>query len=151
MATRFYLPDGVAADVSVAKDSAWTGTASATNLLRQFKGTTAIAAGSTVTVAVAAIRSYIDRQYVSPPLKGGQSISGTVKFQALVREFASNDNIDRLMIGLRVVSLDGATIRATLLAVADYASTAEFLDTGFRNKKGADGDSLSSYTTVDGD
>lgn len=149
MVSRFYFPADTTADVSPAFDTSWP--ASGQMVRRKLvltKGSTALAAGTTITVGSNAAAG--DRQYVSDPLSA-QTISGTIKMQLMVREFALNDNVDRVQISLRTCSNDGSTIKATLLARSAYGPTAEFLDTGFRNKTVADGDSVTSTAVDDGD
>lgn len=84
-------------------------------------------------------------QYVSEPLPA-QTISGTIKGQIRAGEEALLDNYDRVVIGIRVVSNDGATVRGTLLAVGSYAAANEFTlnSVNKTNRKIADGDALSS-------
>ena len=66
-------------------------------------------------------------QFVSGPLTAGTTFTSgvtTVKMQAMMREFGGTDDLIASILGLRVVSLDGSTVRATLLAVASYGNDA---------------------------
>jgi hypothetical protein len=93
----------------------------------------------------------LDRQYLSGPLQA-QTISGTFKGQLMVREYNNADNVDRLFVAVKVVSSDGATVRATLFSLANASTTAEFINNAtHRNKIIANGDALSSYTCIEGD
>jgi hypothetical protein len=77
----------------------------------------------------------------------------TVKMQAMVRESTSTDDVNKCIIGIRIIDDDGTTVNATLLAVANYGSTLEMIaGTGSRNHICADGDTVTAdYTSVDGD
>lgn len=150
MATRLYFKATEAAPVNPGFDGAWgyTGEAlrRALSLVREYGDTPASGAqiGPWTPGQVA-----LDRQYVSPPLSGAQTITGIVKLYLLAREFASTDNATSRL-GLRVVSNDGITFRGTVLAVAQYGPNTE-LSTGLRNKGFADGDAVASVNAQDGD
>ena len=151
MATRFYLPASTAADVSPGFDS-WDGTGSAVRReLAEVKGSSAMAAGTTISWATtgSAGKKHLDRQYVSNPL-AAQTISGPIKMQLLVQEGSLTDNIDQIILSIRVVSNDGTAVRGTLLSLGSYGPTTEY-STAYRNKTGADGDALSSVNAQDGD
>lgn len=150
MASRAYFPDDIAALISPAIDAGWAGTVSLRRQATLIKGVSALAAGSTISVAATGV-SYIDRQYILGPIQA-QTITGTVKGQLLAREFAASDNVTRSNIGIRVVSSDGSTVRGTLLAIGVAGgTTAELSDTGFRNRKIAIAASLSSVDALAGD
>lgn len=155
MAKRFYFPSGTAADVSPAFDAGWD--ASSQGLRRKLndpKGSTSLALGSTITVPDAAAgATALDRQYVSEPLAANILIDGTVKGQLMPRETNLNDNVDQVAVSIRVFDTTGATLRATLLALGTYAAADEFGvgDPNTENRKIADGDTLTPYTTQDGD
>ncbi len=124
--------------------------------LEDVKGADAIVAGSTINLLEDVVRDELDRQYVSDPMAAGNTwTSGVSTFamQLMVREFATTDNVDRGILGVRIVSQDGLTVRATLLVVANYGPTLEFINNAtMRNKTFADGDTVgATYTTVDGD
>jgi plastocyanin len=98
----------------------------------------------------------LDRQYVSEPMSVGlvfTSGSTSVKAQLQCREFNNGDNT-RSGLSIRIVSNDGTTTRAILLAPANYGLTSgEFVNGAtLRNAAYANGDTVtSSYTTVEGD
>lgn len=149
MATRLYPNASTAAPVSVTEDAAWD--TSPTPRLLSTAGDT-IAAGT--------LRSWTsgqlmcDRQFVSPMMKGGISFSGaTVSGVMRCRQSSDvNDNVHS-RICIRVVSRDGGTVRATLLAIGEYGTGTEFVAaaSGAPSKIVADAEPLSSYTTQDGD
>src|SRR5688572_55877 len=90
------------------------------------------------------------RQMVSRPLRGGQSISGTVS--AYMRVLESNaDDEARTRFGVHVVSGDGATVRATLLAVGHHGTGTEYSRTTATSARFAHNTAISSYTTQAGD
>ncbi len=157
MVTRFYFPATEASAVNPAFDAGWEDTSEALRRrLEDVKGVDAIAAGSTINLLEDVVRDELDRQYVSDPMAAGNTwTSGVSTFamQLMVREFANTDNVDRGILGVRIVSQDGLTVRATLLAVANYGPTLEFINNAtMRNKTFADGDLVgATYTTVDGD
>ena len=105
---------------------------------------------------LSANQTFLNRQYVSDPMRAGNIFDTgvTVKGQVQVYESAVNDNINRLPIMLKIVSWDGGTIQATPLALAVYGPSATEWQTNpdFINRRLADGDALTgSYTTVAGD
>lgn len=155
MPTRLYLPDLSLAEVTPAFDGAWGATAEASRKkLALLKGNSPLAIGTVIgptwSGSELAGDSALDRQYISPPL-AAQTISGTVKGQLLVREHALADNVDQIHVAIKVISNDGTSVRGTLLSKGSFASTAEFLESGYRNKKIADGDSLTSVAALAGD
>lgn len=97
-------------------------------------------------------------QFVSAPLRA-QTIAGTIIGQ--IRAAESNTNFNgTIQIGVRVVSNDGLTVRATLLAVTGSTNTAASppeiaVTTGtnrrFLNSSDVTPIALSSYTCIDGD
>ncbi|HSB84342.1 MAG TPA: fibronectin type III domain-containing protein, partial [Nitrosarchaeum sp.] len=96
----------------------------------------------------------LDRQYVSEPMSVGlvfTSGSTSVKAQLQCREFQNGDNTQSGL-SIRIVSNDGTTTRAILLAPANYGLTSGEFGTTLRNAAYANGDTVtSSYTTVGGD
>lgn len=157
MATRFYFPLTTPPDGAITPSlAAWNYT---TEVLRR-KMVTAKPTGDAITQGsqigpwtATAGQTAVDRQYISAPLAAGQTISGTVAAQVMVREFATTDNVDRGLLAIKVVSADGATLRATLLALGNYGPTLEFISNATcRNKTFADGDAITTYTpTIEGD
>ena len=153
--TRLYMVGrfDTYADQKAPPNAGWTRTAGGTRgYLRTPKGTTAFSDGLFNSWTAGLIS--VDRQYVSRPMAAGVVFTSgvtSVKAQLLAREAAADDNSTSRM-HVRIVSRDGRTNRATLLAVGQYGPATELLETGFRNKTYADGDTVSaSYTTVAGD
>ncbi|MBI5146560.1 MAG: fibronectin type III domain-containing protein, partial [Thaumarchaeota archaeon] len=95
----------------------------------------------------------LDRQYVSDPMNAGISFSATtIKMQLACREFNTADNsVPRL--SAKIVSQDGTTVRQTLLPIANYGTTSEYINNAsLRNAQFANGDTLTgTYATVAGD
>ena len=151
---RFYLPGTEAAPVSPAFDGAWEYNSEALRRkLRVSKDTSTVSAGTTIGPWTSG-EDALDRQYVSERLAAGIvfDTSTTVKMQLMCRELAVADNVGTCKMGIWIVSEDGQTVRATLLAVANYSPTTTERPTTATNKIWADGDALTgSYTTVWGD
>ena len=77
----------------------------------------------------------------------------TYSMQLMAREFATADNVDRGILGARIVNRAGDTVQATLLVVGPKGVTAEFINNAtMRNKTFAQGGTVTAtYTTVQGD
>lgn len=157
MATRLYFPADTAAPVSPTVDAAWQYTTGyVSRYLADVKGSSTIANGTLIGAWTLGYTA-LDRQYVSAEMNAGIefSTSVTVKGQLVVREDANADDVNQMILGIRIVSSDGGTVRRTILTVGAYGTAAEFaFSSAGRNKKLADGDALnptSSYTTVQGD
>lgn len=129
-AARLYFPASTAAAVSPAFNGFWSSTTGAVRReLAITKGTSAIAAGSTISFG-AATDFVLDRQYVSPPMKA-QTIVGstTIKMQLMTREYDLADNVDYVITSVRVFSNDGTTEKANLLNFAGYGTVGnEFIN-----------------------
>lgn len=104
---------------------------------------------------VAANFSAICAQFVGPPMPAGINFTTaqTVKCVFRCLESATNDNINRQPIALKVYAANGTTLQATLKALGHYGpGTTEWSNTTLTNRQGADGDVLdTNYTTVAGD
>ena len=154
MATRFYLPSTLAADVSppYTHQATWDETGSAVR--RKMVTVKNGAAMGTQTVAktlTGVLTRALVRQYVSRPLAGSQTISGTLKGTILVAESAVNDNIDKVSVKLVLVSNDGQTLRGALLSLGEYGPTNEWVKTTLTARRIADGDALTSQAVTGGD
>lgn len=150
MATRFYFRAASVAQVSPDFDAAWTNTTSAVRrlLAERVRSTDTIAAGTARTWTAGEVR--LDRQYISPPLAAGVVFTGE-DVTCYMRPLESNADDNAItQMGVRVVSEDGATVRATLLAVDHYGSSTE-LATSATNRVFASAEALGDYTTVSGD
>lgn len=128
MATRIYLPSSGAAPISPAFAAGWgiTGSAARRGAVRTPSGTSHTT--KTVAETSSAVVDVLIAQYVLADALAAQTISGTVKGQALAYESATGADA-RAQITIRVVSADGLTVRGTLLdfdtgALVDELSTA---------------------------
>lgn len=150
MATRFYFRATEAAAVSPAYDAAWTNTASAARRALARSRLTADTIAAVGFTSFTAGQDCIVRQFVSEPLAAGNVFTGeTVTAYARGRESDLDDNITS-RIGVRVVSEDGATERAVLLAVGHHGTGNEYPTTATL-RAWADDAALSSYVTQAGD
>ena len=152
MVTRFFFPLDTASDVN----PAFGGWVENDGMLRRKTVTTKGA--STITIGTrlswAAGTNQGDRQYVSSPMDAGNvfTTATTFKSQLMTREYNLGDNSTSRLI-VKIVSEDGNTLRATLLALAQFGPATEYINNAtHRNKTFADGDtSQVNYTTVAGD
>ncbi len=159
--TRVYFPAGTIPidTATIAFDSAWnsTGAAVRRKLVTDGRKRGTAAASITVTSAATNPEKILCAQYVSKPLRK-QTLSGNVRgqFRALESNAAFNGT---LQIGIRVVSRDGQTVRATLLAVGGSTTTGttppEFTTALTNRRLLTSGDvtplPLTSYDCADGD
>lgn len=155
-ATRLYFPASSASDVNPAFNGWADSTQGVRRELANTKGSSAIAAGTTIDITEDTGNRELDRQYVSNPMIAGvvfTSGSTTVASVVMMRELAGTDDVDKCILSLRVFSEDGNTLRATILTLGNYGPVLEFVaNASHRNKRCADGDTLTgSYTTVAGD
>jgi hypothetical protein len=131
--TRFYLEasGSTAAAVSPATDASWH---DATSLLERLAtsptkaGTTLANKAGNASATGLADRNVLHMQYVSAPLVGDQTISGTVK--GIIRGAEANLAANmRTQLVIRVCSNDGSTFRGTLRASDSEALASEFTTT----------------------
>src|SRR3989337_2153642 len=121
MATRFYLPSTGSASVNPSPLSGWNNT---TNFDRIALVTTKI--GSTMTSKAQTSTSldpeyHLSRQFVSIPIVGAQTITGTIK--GYIRTIESTGAFNgRLAIGIQIVAGDGVTQRGVALAAPTWNS-----------------------------
>jgi len=160
MATRFYFIDGVTGTPPTLLvptfDAAWGDTEDAVRRWLSDIDEPFSDAFETLTGDEAVATSPLDvlvAQFISGPLEGAQTITGTVKGQ--IR--ASEANIDadyRAQVVIRVVSRDGTSVTGTLLAADTSALSSEFA-TALTNRKfplaASSPVTLSSVSAVDGD
>ncbi len=155
--TRLYFSASTAPSVSPSFGSwGYTTEAGRYALLSAKVGGESLVTGTRIGPSATGV-TQLDRQYVSEPISAGQvftSGSTFLKAQLQCREYNNGDNT-RSGLSVRIVSNDGATTRATLLATANYglAGTTEFVNSAtLRNAAYANGDTVTaSYTTVAGD
>lgn len=156
MATRFYF-SGAAAAVSPAYSSGWSYSLYVDTkkmvTTKDSSAMTSVERGDGVNRA--ANETVLVRQFVSDPMNSGQEFNTgvTVKGQVRCMESNADDNLNRQPIAVRIVSEDGATVRAVLLAVGHLAAdSSEWSAATYINQKLADGDALTTtYITTKGD
>ena len=155
MASRFYLSSSTVAHRSPGF-SAWTQTTEGIRRRMSPVKDGSIIATTTIWdgVSPGANETALAAQFVSDPMVAGIAFvtTDTIKCQVLCQESAVNDNINRQPITVKVYSEDGATLRATMLALAHIGPNTTEWPTTALNKTVSDGDVLKTgYTTVAGD
>jgi len=159
VAIRFYLssfdgvPDGITPVFA-----GWTRTTEGVRrrMMPSPKDNSALATKTIWAGGAAAVdESALAVQFISDRLAAGHVFTTSDTFKCYIRcaESATNDNINRQPICVKVVSEDGLTIRATLFGLAHAGpNTTEWIVTTLTNKALADGDTFTAgYTTVEGD
>lgn len=133
--TRLYLPSTGAAAVNPSFSAGWEDTGGADRIaLATAAGGSTAQTGKTVTDANNTIDTdLLARQYVSPPLNGAQTISGTIKGQVKASESANPQNAFPQMT-VYVVSNDGLTVRGTAMAMHSSALSSEFSTSNVNRK-----------------
>jgi len=128
MATRFYLPHSLHR-LTPAYAGGWTTTAGATrHSMQTVKMSEALASVPTPVGGYTGERSMMSRQYISDPLSGSGTITGTIKGQ--LRCQSPSITYDYcLAIVAKVVSGDGATLRGTLLTLIPSSLQSEWATT----------------------
>ena len=151
MATRFYL--GGAAEttpISPTPDSAWEDT----TILARARARTTPSGRAMTTVSFAdnnaANRDVLFMQFVSHPLAGSQTITGSqaLKAQALCKQRATTNNM-LLSLGIRVIAANGTTVQKTVLSVTRDGAAADA--TALTNRQFTATSAVTNYTTVAGD
>lgn len=160
MATRFYLPSTGAAPVSVAYAPVWNDTVNAASRLTMV--TTRInSAFATITPmettsSVAIGLDLLARQYISVPVVGAQTISGTLKGQMAMSD-TSGTTLGNWMpqMVVRVFSNDGSAVRGTLHAGDTRTTNVDEITATLRNERnpatGISPVTLGSVAALDGD
>jgi hypothetical protein len=156
MATRFYFPVSDAAAITPAVHSNWGYTSEAlVRKLNSVKGSSAITTGSQIGAWTPGQQA-LDRQYISDGMAAGIVFTNAVTsftMQLMVREYAAADNVDRIVLAIRVLSNDGSTVRVVLRNSS--SSAGEFINNATHRNKSfntAGASTVSaSYTTVAGD
>ena len=151
MSTRFYL--GAAAEttpISPTPDSAWEDQ----TILARARARTTASGRTMATVSFtdnnAANRDVLFMQFVSHPLAGSQTITGSqaLKAQALVKQRATTNNM-LFSVGIRVIAVDGSTVQKTVLVVTRDGVAADA--TTLTNRQFTATSAATNYTTVAGD
>lgn len=161
MPTIFWFPSNVRADITVVPAPGWSGTGTVSRwMMRTLKGSSPTMSWPMYAfTGTAAGNKMLDRQYISYPLKGDQTISGYCSGRLQVAESASNDNVDRIVTSLRVVSRDGLTIRGTGLVtsgrggpVNEFSSSTTYTVRGMiTGARITTGNLISTVNALDGD
>lgn len=148
MATRFYLQNSIAADISPAFSTEWTGTTSADRLWCDTEKCRTAMANKTVTMLGGSGAEFeLARMYVSDPLQE-QDISGTVKGQIRCVESLTTNNAT-VAITIRLVDgNDGANLKTLLALTAsdDTTATPPEFATSLTNRKLQDASESASLT-----
>ena len=150
MTTRFYLPaTATATPITPSADAAWEDV----SLLERVTTRTAKISNSLADVAFTdsnnADRDVVFRQYISRILTAGQTVTGSqaLKAQCLVSEVAAGNNLF-FTVGIRIIALDGSTVRKTVLTVTRDAVEAV---TTLVNRQFTATSAATNYTTLAGD
>jgi hypothetical protein len=151
--SRLYLDSTLAAEASPAFDTGWNTTAAAVRRMmhESRRAGDGIASGSAVSSTAG--QNALHRQYVSPCMAAGVAFTTGTTFscQILGLESGANDNIVNRVRRVTVISRDGSTVQATLIAIANATSVVEW-NTSLRNLTFlAATASGAAYTTVAGD
>jgi len=115
MATTFYFQNAVGSPVEpcIPPSIGWSGVANYQSYsMYPERGASPMIVGRTLDFgAASAGYKQLDRQYISPPIKGTPIISGYASGFLQVCEFVSNDNVNQIVSCLRLCSRNGKTIR----------------------------------------
>lgn len=158
--TRFYLPSTGAAAVSPAYASQWDDTVNAASRLTMVR-TRINSAFATITPMETTSSSVIGldllaRQYVSEPIVGDQTISGTLNGQMRMSDTSPTTQGDWTpQMIVRVVSNDGSTVRGTTHGGDTRTTNVDEITATLRNQRnpatGISPVTLSSVSALDGD
>lgn len=148
MATRFFLEASGAPAISPAFTAGWESQVSGDRVLMftTKQGTTL--ANKTAAGTGTSGQDIIWRQFHSPPMAIGNVFTAAEAFKGQVRcREASTTNNYAMVWGLRILSADGATVRATLRSLTTSGGL-EFDGSALTNRSIV-GTYANSYTTVD--
>lgn len=152
--TRLYFPASEASVVTPAFDGTFGTNAEVTRFkLANTKGSSAITIGTQIGPWTSASNAS-DRMFVSTRMDAGitfTSGSTTISGQLMVREYANTDNVDKIVLVIKVVSEDGGTVRATIRNITNAATGAEFINNATHRNQTFSATCNASYTTVLGD
>jgi hypothetical protein len=149
MATRFYLSSSAAAPISPTVSASWE---NSSGLLR--RSMTVTNAGSTLTDFtlnnVTVLQDWIHFQYVSPPIDGATTISGTTR--SIWRSMVTAGGSGGLTYCIRVLSNDGSSVTGTL--IDQTGASRDNYNPGSQDTSGIENGSAAAVTSVganDGD
>jgi len=155
--TTLYFPASTAAAITPTQDAAWDDTGQfVRRKLADTKGSSSIAAGTTINITEDTGNQALDRQYISTRMNADAVFTSgvtTITSVLMMREFANTNDVNQCILGVRILSEDGSTVRATLFTVSNHGTTGEFINNAtHRNKICANAATIgASYTTVLGD
>lgn len=154
MPTRFYFPATEAAAITPTQDAGWQYVSEfVRRRLAHVKGTSAITIGTQIGPWTSNDFA-LDRQYISDPMNAGitfTSGSTSMSGQLMTREYATADNVNTIRWGVRVLSEDGSTVRATIRSIAQSTNAEMINNATHRNFSINFSTCSASYTTVAGD
>jgi hypothetical protein len=150
MATRLYLPASAGTvPFSPTPDAAWENTGS---LFRARART--VSSGSAIATVNFTDSNNTDQdcliaQYVTRPLRPGQTVTGAQSLKAQVRcsEVNAGNNLF-LTLGIRIVNMLDGLVKKTILAVTRDAVE---INTSLQNRQFTATSAATNYTTVEGD
>ncbi len=150
MATRFYYEATNTPPVSPAFGSGYASTAVAVrrNLVLAKAATTESRTGSLADVAN---DNDLIVQLVSAPLAGNQTITGTYSLVSRGKKGASTDVVNKRWRRVAVVSNDGSTVRAEILAPGPTSSTTSLSATTLQGQQHATAGAVGTVNALDGD
>lgn len=154
MATRLYLCEGpTIADITPAF-AAWQESASPAGRRLMTPSLLVDALTTTAYSTATPGQTRLHRQFISHPLAAGITFtSGVATFTCQLQglESSANDNIINRVRVVKVISRDGATLRATLIALGNATSVVEW-NTALRNLTFLNATAATAtYVTVAGD
>lgn len=152
MATRFYLPNGSSAAVTVSSTTGWDSTGgkiTPDQACSKDKLGTALTTDSLVSLS-SNNQKVLSRQFVSKPI-AAQTVTGTIKAYIMGKQSNAKGKVFRALMRAIVVSNDGSTVRGTLLAADQYAVDSEWPTGSPTVRCFADGDTVSDVTASAGD
>lgn len=151
MATRLYFTATTPAAISPAFDAGWVRTADA---VRRRCSTSKAAATETLSgiLGGSVNDDSLCVQLISPPLNGDQTILNTGTWTGVgdARELDVADNINMKVRAIKVVSIDGGTVRGTLVSKSNAGNTTE-LTTSLAGELYASGGGLTQVAALDND
>lgn len=140
------------ANISPAFTAGWDSTTGAgRKKMLSVRGTTSLGGyASAVLRGTTTNFKALARQWISGGLTA-QTISGKVRSQIAATENSGGNNIDRIVISLRVVSSDGGTVRGTLLGLGAKGPVNEFSSADYYNRIAIPDSTVNPVTVQAGD
>ena len=150
MATRFHLPSSGAAPISPSFDASWEQQGAGDRIALFPKGFAPVTTltDASRTVPITTTQQILTRQFVGPPMRA-RRITGTVSMVVRCSENANTNNAFLAFV-LRVLSMDGGTVRGTLASSMTNAGT-EFALTASAATRIFSAVALTELTAQEGD